>query len=281
MTKLRLTKMHGTGNDFVLLDGIDASLPDLSSVAAHICHRRFGVGCDQLLVLLPSGSADFRMRIYNADGSEIEMCGNGLRCLYRYVRSRGYTLRAEITVETDGGIVRAREDGELVRIDMGEPRFDPAQIPTLIPPPAESPGGPILMAPLEIEGTIYKVSVVSMGNPHCVIVVDDPRIFPVANVGSRIERHPSFPQRVNVEFVAPENRTRIVQRTWERGTGETMACGSGACATAVACALNGLTEREVDVWLPGGNLHIHWDETSNHVYMSGPAEEVFTGEIDL
>jgi diaminopimelate epimerase len=268
MTKLRLTKMHGTGNDFVLLDGIDASLPDLSSVAAHICHRRFGVGCDQLLVLLPSGSADFRMRIYNADGSEIEMCGNGLRCLYRYVRSRGYTLRAEITVETDGGIVRAREDGELVRIDMGEPRFDPAQIPTLIPPPAESPGGPILMAPLEIEGTIYKVSVVS-------------RIFPVANVGSRIERHPSFPQRVNVEFVAPENRTRIVQRTWERGTGETMACGSGACATAVACALNGLTEREVDVWLPGGNLHIHWDETSNHVYMSGPAEEVFTGEIDL
>jgi diaminopimelate epimerase len=281
MTKLRFTKMHGTGNDFVLLDGIETSLPDVSEVAARLCDRRFGVGCDQLLVILPSASADFRMRIYKDDGSEIEMCGNGIRCLYRYVRARGYTLRNEISVETLGGTVRPRADGTQVRVDMGEPRFDPAEIPTRIPAPADQPSGPILRAPLEIDGTTYEASVLSMGNPHCVIVVDDPKTFPVTEVGPRIEHDARFPRRVNVEFVAPESRTRIVQRTWERGTGETMACGSGACAAAVACALNDLTEREVDVSLPGGILHIDWDKTSNHVTLSGPAEEVFTGEIDI
>jgi diaminopimelate epimerase len=281
MTRLGFTKMHGTGNDFVLLDGMKGELPDLRRYAARLCDRRFGIGCDQLLVLLPSKVADFRMVIYNADGSEVEMCGNGIRCLYRYVRSRGYANRAEISVETAGGVVRPAAEGELVRVDMGEPIFDPEKVPTTIAPPPERPRGPLLRVPFELDGDSYRVSVLSMGNPHCVIVVDDPKTFPVTAVGPRIERDPRFPRRVNVEFVRPEGRGRIVQRTWERGTGETMACGSGACAAAVACALNDLTDRRVDVVLPGGTLHIHWDERNNHVTLSGPAEEVFTGEIAL
>lgn len=280
-TRLRFTKMQGTGNDFVFLDGMKGDLPDVRRHAAQFCDRRFGIGCDQLLVLLPSQVADFRMVIYNADGSEVEMCGNGIRCLYRYVRSRGHTHRDEITVETAGGIVRPAAEGDLVRVDMGEPVFAPEKVPTTIAPAPERPHGPILMAPFDLNGDLYEVSVLSMGNPHCVIVVDDPKTFPVAGVGPRIERDPRFPRRVNVEFVRPEGRGRIVQRTWERGSGETMACGSGACAAAVACALNGLTDRRVDVVLPGGTLHIHWDERNNHVIMSGAAEEVFTGEIAL
>jgi diaminopimelate epimerase len=281
MTKLRFTKMHGTGNDFVFLDGIDTDLPDVTKAARRICDRHFGVGCDQLLLILPSSSADFRMQIFNAEGTEVEMCGNGIRCLYRYVRSRGYTDKDEISVETAGGIVRPRADGDLVRVDMGTPIFESAKIPTRLVPISGRPEGPILMAPLDIDGTLYQVSVVSIGNPHCVVVVDDPKTFPVAEVGPQIEHHPHFPRRTNVAFVSPESRTRIVQRTWERGTGETLACGSAACGVAVTCALNDLTEREVDIMLPGGTLHIRWDKESNHIYMSGPAEEVFTGEIDI
>lgn len=281
MTKLHFTKMQGAGNDFVFLDGFGAPLPDVTSLAARLCDRNFGVGADQLLVLLPSDAADFRMLIYDADGSEVEMCGNGIRCLYRLVHARGYTDAEEISVETAGGIVRPRADGDLVRVDMGEPVFDPERIPVKITPAQGSPEGPILKAPLLVGDERFEVSVLSMGNPHCVIVVDDPKTFPVKEIGPRIEEHPFFPNRVNVEFVTAESRTRIVQRTWERGSGETLACGSGACAVAVACALNGLTEREVDIALTGGTLHVRWDEGSNRVYMSGPAEEVFTGEIDI
>lgn len=283
MSKLRFTKMHGAGNDFVFLDGIDAPLPKIAPIAARLCDRHFGIGADQLLVLLPAvdKSADFRMVIYDADGSEVEMCGNGIRCLHLYVRSRGYTKKDEIAVETTGGIVRPRSDGNLVRVDMGEPVLAPAKIPTRLAAPGGDPAGPVLRAPLEIDGVRYEASAVSMGNPHCVIVVDDPETFPVEAVGRKIEAHAVFPNRVNVEFVRPEGRGRIRQRTWERGTGETLACGSGACAAAVACALNDLTDRAVEVVLRGGTLHINWDEKTNHVFMSGPAEEVFTAEIDI
>jgi len=281
MTKLSFTKMHGAGNDFVFLDGIRAPLPDLSRLAAKLCDRRFGIGCDQLLVLLPSKVADFRMQIFNADGSQVEMCGNGIRCLFRYVRTHGYTAADEIAVETAGGIVKPAADGDLVRVDMGEPIFDPSRIPTTLTPPPGKPGGPILMAPFAIDGREFRVTTLSMGNPHCVIVVDDPAAFPVTEIGPRIARDPRFPKGVNVEFVRPEGRARIRQRTWERGAGETLACGSGACATAVACALGGLTDRSVDVVLPGGTLRIDWNEGDNHVTMSGPAEEVFTGEIEI
>jgi diaminopimelate epimerase len=221
------------------------------------------------------------MQIFNADGSEVEMCGNGIRCLFRYVRTRGYTTADEIAVETPGGIVKPAAAGDLVRVDMGEPIFEPSRIPTTIAPPPGKPDGPILMAPFAIDGRELRVTTLSMGNPHCVILVDDPVTFPVTELGPRIARDPRFPKGVNVEFVRPEGRARIRQRTWERGAGETLACGSGACATAVACALNGLTDRSVDVVLPGGTLHIDWDERNNHVTMSGPAEEVFTGEIEI
>ena len=281
MAKLSFTKMHGTGNDFVFLDGIRAPLPDVATLASRLCDRRLGIGCDQLLVLLPSTVADFRMRIFNAEGSEVEMCGNGIRCLFRYVRTRGYTTADEISVETRGGIVRPAAAGHLVRVDMGEPILEPARIPTTIAPPAGRPAGPILLAPFAIDGREFRVTTLSMGNPHCVIVVDDPASFPVTEIGPRIAADPRFPRGVNVEFVRPETRGRIRQRTWERGVGETMACGSGACATAVACALNDLSDRRVDVVLPGGTLHVEWDERDNHVHMSGPAEEVFTGEIEV
>jgi len=283
MSKLRFTKMHGAGNDFVFLDGIDTPLPEIAPIASRLCDRHFGVGADQLLVLLPSSrkDVDFRMVIYDADGSEVEMCGNGIRCLHRYVRSRGYTQKDEIAVETRGGVVRPRSDGELVRVDMGAPVLAPADIPTRLAAAGGKPEGPVLRAPLDVDGARYEASAVSMGNPHCVIVVDDPEKFPVETVGRKIEAHPSFPNRVNVEFVRPEGRGRIRQRTWERGTGETLACGSGACAAAVACALNDLTDRDVEVVLRGGTLRIHWDEKTNHVFMSGPAVEVFTGEIDV
>ncbi len=281
MAKLTFTKMHGTGNDFVFLDGIRASLPDVAALAGRLCDRRVGIGCDQLLVLLPSTVADFRMRIFNADGSEVEMCGNGIRCLFRYVRTRGYTTAEEIAVETRGGIVKPAAAGDLVRVDMGEPILEPSRIPTTIAPPPGRPGGPILMAPFAIDGRELRVTTLSMGNPHCVIVVDDPAAFPVTEIGPRIANDPRFPKGTNVEFVRPETRARIRQRTWERGAGETMACGSGACATAVACALNDLSDRRVDVLLPGGTLHIEWNEGDNHVYMSGSAEEVFTGEIEV
>jgi diaminopimelate epimerase len=281
MAKLAFTKMHGAGNDFVFVDGVRAALPDLTRIAARLCDRHFGIGCDQLLAVLPSQVADFRMRIWNAAGTEVEMCGNGIRCLFKYVRSRGYTTKDEIAVETSGGIVRPRADGDLVRVDMGEPILDPARIPTTIPAQPGRPGGPIVLAPFPLDEKEFRVTLVSMGNPHCVVVVDDPRTFPVTEIGPRIQRDPRFPRETNVEFVKPEGRARIVQRTWERGSGETLACGSGACAAAVACHLNGLTDREVEVVLSGGTLRIAWSERDNRVYMSGPAEEVFTGEIEV
>ncbi len=274
MKPLPFTKMHGAGNDFVVLDALVQELPPLEPLAAPLCDRHFGIGADQLLVVRPSRAADFRMEIFNADGSQVEMCANGIRCLYKYLRDRGYTEADEIGVETLSGVVRPRWAGEgRVEVDMGRPVLEPAKIPTTL----GRGEGPVLDVPLEVDGETLVVSSVSMGNPHAVIVVDDPDAAPVERLGPLIERHPAFPNRVNVEFVTTPARGRIRQRTWERGTGETLACGSGACAAAVVSMLRDATHRKLLVELRGGELEIAWPGGDAHVLMTGPAAEVYTG----
>jgi diaminopimelate epimerase len=275
---LEFTKMHGAGNDFIVLDGIRERLPALEPLAARLCDRHFGIGADQLLVVRPSRAADFRMEIYNADGSQVEMCANGIRAFFQYLRDHGHTRADEIRVETLGGIVTPRLAGPgRVTVDMGRPILEPEKIPTTL----GGGRGPVLDVPLDVDGERVRVSCVSMGNPHAVIFVDDPESAPVAKLGPRIERHAAFPNRVNVEFVTPVGRRRIRQRTWERGTGETLACGSGACAVAVVSMLRGLVERTVAVELRGGELEIAWPDAASHVSMTGPAAEVFTGRIRI
>jgi len=276
--ELPFTKMHGAGNDFVVLDGLRDELPPIEPLAARLLDRHFGIGGDQLLVVRESRAADFRMEIFNPDGSQVEMCANGIRAFYKYVRDRGYTGADEIGVETLSGIVYPRWAGENnVTVDMGRPVLDPAKIPTTL----AGGEGPVLDAPLEVGGETLLVSSVSMGNPHAVITVDDPDTAPVERLGPLIEKHPAFPNRVNVEFVAPIDRARIRQRTWERGTGETLACGSGACAVAVVSMLRGVLDRRVCVELRGGELAIAWDSDDAHVMMTGPAAEVFRGRFPI
>ncbi len=277
-TRLAFTKMHGAGNDFVVLDGLHQELPALEPLARRLSDRHLGIGADQILVVRPSRSADFRMEIYNADGSQVEMCANGVRAFYKYVRDRGLTREDEITVETLAGTVRPRWAGEdLVRVEMGRPVLEPAKIPTLL----GVGDGPVLDAPLELEGQTVLVSCVSMGNPHAVIWVEDVDEAPVHQLGRLIEQHAAFPHRVNVEFAELVDRGRVRQRTWERGTGETLACGSGACAVTVAGILTGRTDREVRVELRGGELSLAWGSDRGPVLMTGPATEVFTGWITL
>jgi len=279
---LPFTKMHGAGNDFVVLDGIRDALPTLEGLAARLLDRHLGIGGDQLLVVRESKAADFRMEIFNPDGSQVEMCANGIRAFYKYVRDHGHTTADEIGVETLSGVVRPRWAGEnRVTVDMGRPILEPAKIPTTL----ADGEGPVLDVPLRLshEGTEHSLSVssVSMGNPHAVIFVDDPDTAPVTQLGPLIEHHPAFPNRVNVEFVTPVTRDRIRQRTWERGTGETLACGSGACAVAVVSMLRGAVLRRVQVELRGGVLEIAWERDDAHVWMTGPAAEVFTGRIPI
>jgi diaminopimelate epimerase len=279
MKLLEFTKMHGAGNDFVVLDGVRGSLPDdLSELSVRLSDRHFGVGADQVLVILPSDLGDVRMEIYDADGSRVEMCGNGIRAIFKYLRDRGLTDKEELDVETDGRIVRPRWAGtNRVRVDMGPPILAPADIPTQLGEGA----GPVLRAPLEVEGETFEVSAISMGNPHAVLYVDDVDGAPVTTLGPKIENHPAFPARVNVEFVQVVSRNRVRQRTWERGTGETLACGSGACAVAVASFLNGLVDRAISVDLPGGVLEIDWPADDAGVLMTGPAAEVFSGRFPI
>jgi len=277
--ELGFTKMHGAGNDFVVLDGIGEELPPLEPLARRLLDRRFGIGGDQLLVARPSAAADFRMEIYNPDGSRAEMCANGIRAFYLWLRDHGHTQRDEVGVETLAGVVRPRHAGPgLVAVDMGLPILAPEKIPTRL---GAGSDGPVLDVPLEVDGETFTVSSVSMGNPHCVLEVDDVDRAPVERVGPRIERHPAFPNRVNVEFVQVVARDRVRQRTWERGTGETLACGSGACAVAVASILRGRTDRELAVELRGGTLRLAWPADDAHVIMTGPAVEVFQGRIPL
>ena len=278
MTSLPFVKMHGAGNDFVVLDGLRGELPPLEPIAAWIADRHFGVGFDQMLVVRPSKNADFRMEIYNADGSQVEMCANGIRAFFKYLRDAGHTRADEIRVETLSGIVVPRWAGpDLVRVEMGRPILAPAKIPTRL----GSGDGPVLDVALEVDGREVRLSSVSVGNPHAVLLVDDVDTAPVTTLGPRIETHAAFPNRVNVEFVRVVDRTRIQQRTWERGTGETLACGSGACAVAVVAMLRGLCDRDVTIELRGGELRIEWAGGDAPVYMTGPAAEVFRGTLEI
>ena len=275
---LRFTKMHGAGNDYVVLDGIREELPPIPPLAAQLCDRHFGIGADQLLVARPSRTADFRMEIYNADGSQVEMCGNGLRAFYKFLRDRGHTDDDEISVETLGGVVRPGWAGhDRVRVEMGKPVLEPAKIPTTL----ATGDGPVLDVALEVDGEALRVSSASMGNPHAVVFVDDPDRADVGRLGPLIENHSAFPNRTNVEFVTAIARDRIRQRTWERGVGETLACGSGACAVAVVAMLRGVVDDEVRVELRGGELEIGWKGGDAPVIMTGPAAEVFTGEYPM
>lgn len=274
---LEFTKMHGTGNDFIVLDGSTQSLPVLETLARRLADRHFGIGADQVLVVRDSKTADFRMEIYNADGSQVEMCANGIRCFYKYLRDRGLTAADEISVETLSGVVHPRWHGDdQVRVDMGRPILAPAKIPTRL----GSGDGPVIDAPLRVDGESVRVSCVSMGNPHAIVYVDDVDAVAVDRLGPRIEHHPSFPNRVNVEFVEVRTPAFVRQRTWERGTGETLACGSGACAVLVAGVLSGRCGRAITVSLRGGELEIQWESDGASVIMTGPAAEVFTGRLE-
>ena len=278
--KLPFTKMHGAGNDFVVLDGLRTELPPLEPLARRLGDRHFGIGFDQLLVVRPSRTADFRMEIYNADGSQVEMCANGIRCFFQYLREAGHTRAEELRVETLSGVVRPRWAGPgLVTVDMGPPILAPAKIPTRLGDPAGA--GPVLDVPLTVDGQTLRVSSVSMGNPHCVIDVPSVDAAPVATLGPKLERHDAFPNRVNVEFVERVSRSHVRQRTWERGAGETLACGSGACAVAVVSMLRGLADARLRIELRGGDLDLSWAGGSASVFMTGPAATVFSGVVEV
>jgi len=290
--KIHFTKMHGLGNDFILINCSDEVCPsDLETFSRRLCDRRFGIGADQLLLLYPSDKADFKMRILNADGSEVEMCGNGIRCLAKYIWDRNLSDKDILNIETIAGIIRPEKAGDLVRVDMGEPIFEPEKIPVNISSKfkVQSSKGKnlklktqnsnlIIDYPLEIADKEFKITCVSMGNPHAIIVVDDVESFPVTYYGPMIEKHSLFPKKTNVEFIEVPAGDEIKMRVWERGSGETMACGTGASAVAVASNIKGLSSRNVTVHLLGGDLLIEW-AVNNHVYMTGSAVEVFEGII--
>ncbi len=269
--KLQFTKMHGLGNDFVLIDLRNLELANLPEISRMLCHRRFGIGADQVLLLYNSDCADFTMRIFNSDGSEVEMCGNGIRCFAKYIWDRGLSVGEVLSVETTAGIIWPEKSGDMIKVNMGEPVLEGRFIPVRLE-------GMVKDFPLMIDDREFKITCVSMGNPHAVIVVDGLDKFDVKKIGSLIENHELFPNRINVEFIEVINPERIKMRVWERGSGETMACGTGASAAAVAANLKGLTGRRINVELLGGELVIEWNK-DNHVYMTGPAEEVFQGEI--
>jgi diaminopimelate epimerase len=273
---MRFVKMQGIGNDYIYVDGFQETIKDPEALAVRMSDRHFGVGGDGLILILPSASADARMRIFNADGSEAQMCGNGIRCLAKYVYESGIARKPQLTVETLAGNLRlqlltANGTVERVRVNMGMPRLRRQDIPML------GEGERVLRETLTVADRQFDVTCVSMGNPHCVIYVDDVATFPVGHYGPLLEHHRQFPQRTNVEWIEWLNRSEIRQRTWERGSGETLACGTGACAASVASVLNGKTDRAVTVRLLGGNLEIEWAD-DDHVYMTGPAVEVFRGE---
>jgi diaminopimelate epimerase len=293
--KLKFTKMHGVGNDFVVLDGISQRI-DLAQIELRrIADRHFGVGCDQILVVerARAPGVDFRYRIFNADGGEIEQCGNGARCFVRFVRDKGLTTKREIRVETLSGVIAPRlEDDGRVTVDMGPPALEPARVPfdaTGLAPLRDLPAASPLAAgvrrvevwPLDVYGRTTHVVVVSMGNPHAVQVVPDVDLAPVGTQGPLIEGHPRFPQRVNAGYLHVVDRHRIALRVYERGAGETLACGTGACAAVVAGIRLGLVDSPVVVATRGGELTIHWAGADNPVYMTGPAETVFEGEIEI
>ena len=277
---MKFTKMQGLGNDYVYVDCTRQELPDPEKTARIVSDRQFGIGSDGLILICPSDKADFEMRMYNADGSRGEMCGNGIRCVAKYVYDYGLTDQTSISVETLGGIKYLDltvEHGKvsLVKVDMGTPILEPSRI------PVAASGTRVVDEPLEVEGKVYHMTCVSMGNPHAVIFMDDVAGLDLEKIGPSFENHERFPNRVNTEFVKVLDQNTVEMRVWERGSGETLACGTGACAVAVASILNGYTEDQVTVRLLGGDLEIFWDRAEDKVYMTGPAKVVFDGEICL
>lgn len=280
--RMKFTKMHGCGNDYVYVDCMERMIDSPEEVSRFISDRHFGIGSDGLILICPSDVADFRMAMYNADGSEGKMCGNGARCIAKYVYEHGLTDKEQISLETKGGIKYLDltiENGmvSLVKVNMGAPVLEPAQIPVVTNSAMES----FINQPLSVSGKEYMVTCVSMGNPHAVVFVEDTANFDIGKYGPEFENHSAFPDKVNTEFVQVLGRGEINMRVWERGSGETLACGTGTCASVVACVLNGMTDDEVMVHLLGGDLFIKYDRKEGIVLMTGPAETVFEGEIEI
>lgn len=277
---MQFTKVHGQGNDFVLVDGFQEHITDYPQAAIKVCDRHFGIGADGLVLILPSEKADFKMRIFNSDGSEAEMCGNVTRCVARYVYEHGLTDKTKITLETLAGLIKPELifDGDIIKtvcVDMGKPKLQRGLIPMTGNPEVQA-----VNVPLEIAGNTYFATCVSMGNPHCVIFVNDLRTIDLAQIGPLIETHSFFPKKTNVEFVEVLNEHEMRMRVWERGAGITLACGTGTSATLVAAVLNEKTARKAIIHLDGGDLEVEWG-LDDHIYMSGPAIEVFRGEYPL
>ncbi len=275
---MQFTKMHGLGNDFILVEPAAGDGGEYGLIAARLCDRHTGIGADGLVLVLPSEKADFCMRIFNADGSEAEMCGNAIRCFAKYVYERGLTDQTGLAIETLAGIVKPYlqvKDGSVaaVRVDMGKPRLDRTDI------PMAGPGGPVINEPFTVDGQTVSISGLRMGVPHMVVWEESLSVERMERLGALMEVDPAFPQRTNVNFAEVISHDEIAVRTWERGVGPTLACGTGACATAVAASMAEFTGKAVTVHLALGDLYIEWTQ-DEHVYMTGPAQEVFTGEID-
>lgn len=278
--RMKFTKMHGCGNDYVYVNCLEETVKHPDKVAQFVSDRHFGIGSDGLILIEPSEVADFCMAMYNADGSRGEMCGNGIRCVAKYVYDYGLTDKTQISVETLGGIKYLDltvEDGKvsLVKVDMGKPELEADLIPII------SEREQVIDEPIEVDGKEYHMTGVSMGNPHAVIYVDDVKGLDLEKIGPKFENHERFPKRINTEFVHCIDRQTVEMRVWERGSGETLACGTGACAVAVSSILNNLTDTQVTVKLLGGDLQIEWDREEDRVFMTGPATVVFDGVIDI
>ena len=277
---MKFTKMHGCGNDYIYVNCLEETVEDPERTAVYVSDRHFGIGSDGLILIHPSEVADFRMAMYNADGSEGKMCGNGVRCIAKYVYDYGLTDKQQISIETLGGMKYLDltvENGKVtqVKVDMGAPILEPEKIPVRLGTDR------CVNEPLTVRGKEYQITAVSMGNPHAVVFVEDTASLPLEVIGPEFEHHEAFPDRINTEFVQVLNRREVNMRVWERGSGETLACGTGTCATVVACVLNGLTENEITVHLLGGDLLLHYDQENDTVWMTGPAAVVCDGEISL
>ena len=278
---MKFTKMQGAGNDYVYVNCFEEAVANPQQLAIQVANRNFVIGSDGLILIMPSDTADVRMRMFNSDGSESEMCGNGIRCVAKYAYDHGIVKKNEITAETGAGILTLQlvpgSDGKIdkVRVNMGPPRLVRDEIPM-----TGEAVGQVIAEPLTILDRTFNITCASMGNPHCVIFVDDVENFPVSTYGPPIENHVLFPRRTNVEFVQIISRTEVRQRTWERGAGETLACGTGSSAVMAACVLNGLTEKKILNHLSGGDLEMQWAD-DGCIYMTGPALEVFSGDIKI
>lgn len=277
---MKFTKMQGIGNDYIYINCFEEKISNPAELSVRLSDRHFGIGGDGIILIGPSETADCRMDIYNADGSRAMMCGNGIRCVGKYVYERGIAKKETLAIDTMSGVKTLWldvDDGKVVSItvDMGTPEFCPERIPVALP------GDMVVARELELENETCRITCVSMGNPHCVLFVDDVQALAIESIGPKLENHPIFPSRANIEFIHVLNENEVEMRVWERGSGETWACGTGACASVAACVLNGKTGREVLVHLKGGDLSIRWDEDSGHIFMQGPAEFVFDGTVEI